>query len=158
MSVQASTGFASAILGPAAFEQIFLNAVIEIRSGAQPSNSDTAVAGTLLGHITRDGAPFVPGNPANGLQFIRAGRFVLKEPTHTWKLKGVATGTAGHFRLLANAPDAGGISVSARRIDGAIGLDGELGDFQMLLPNLSITAATLIDVSSWILAIPPLGA
>jgi hypothetical protein len=156
MAVRVSTGYANAILGATSFASIFLNGSIEIRSGAQPASADAAATGILLGRITRDGDAWTAGSPTGGLQFIREGRYARKDPAQNWILTGVATGVAGWFRLVGNAPDAGGFSTTAPRIDGMIGLPDAVGDVQMRLPNLSLSAASLIPHDSWWYAIPPL--
>lgn len=156
MAVRASTGFANAILGTSSFAGLFLNGSIEMRSGAQPASADLPPTGTLLARITRDGDAWTPGSATGGLQFIRDGRTVQKNPAHLWMIVGEGTGTVGWFRLVGNALDDGSFSTTLPRIDGAVGLSGAVGDVQMFLPNLSITPATLIPQDSWWYAIPPL--
>lgn len=154
MAVRVSTGYANAILGATSFASLFHNGCIEIRSGPQPASADMPATGTLLARITRDGVPWTAGSPSGGLQFVRDGRYVRKEPSHLWMITGLDTGTAGWFRLIGNAPDSG-FSTTLPRIDGTVGLSGG-GDVQMFLPNLSITPETLIPQDAWWYAIPPL--
>lgn len=160
MAVIDSSGFAGLILGPHAFEDIFLNGCIEIRTGLQPANADAAATGTLVARITRDGGAWTAGSPANGLQFQRAGRYVIKHPLHIWRLVGIATGVAGWFRLRTNAADAGGVSLDAPRIDGLIAPLPEEGTppspAQMFLPSLAITPSTDVEIAQWYYAKPPL--
>ncbi|HGM6931339.1 TPA: hypothetical protein ACKQDF_000804 [Stenotrophomonas maltophilia] len=157
MAVNTSTGFESLILGPLAFEAIFRAASIEIRSGPQPETADMPASGTLLARITADGGVWQAGSADNGLRFVRNARYVYKDPAQRWVLRGLAAGAAGWFRLLGNAPDGGGLSFDTPRIDGAIGLDDDsLGDFQMRLPTLALTADTSIEFGEWWLATPPL--
>lgn len=154
MAVRVSTGYAHAILGATSFTSLFRNGCIEIYSGPQPESADLAPTGTLLARVTRDGLPWAPGNASGGLQFIREGRYVRKEPSHQWLLTGLAGGAAGWFRLRGNAPDSG-FSTDAPRIDGTVGLPDGV-DVQMYLPDLTITPATLIPQDAWWYAIPPL--
>lgn len=154
MAVRVSTGYANAILGATSFASLFHNGCIEIRSGAQPASADMTATGTLLARITRDGDPWTAGGSSGGLQFVRDGRYVRKEPAHLWMITGLDSGTAGWFRLVGNAPDSG-FSTILPRIDGTVGLSGG-GDVQMFLPNLSITSATLVPQDAWWYAIPPL--
>lgn len=163
MAVNVSTGFAERILGPQSFDAIFRDGSIEIRSGAQPASADAAAIGTLLARITRNGGAWVAGQPDNGLRFARSGRYAAKDPTQTWTLVGLATGIAGWFRLVANAFDDDGESLSAPRVDGAIALlpDEQTpppADAQLFLPELAITSATRRDIGQWWYAIPPIGA
>lgn len=130
---------------------------IEIYSGPQPDNADAAIAGTLLARVTKNGGAWTAGSSANGLTFVRDGIYAGKESADTWLLKGIATGTAGWFRLRANSADAGAQSTSLYRADGAIGLDGDTGDYQLWLPDtLAITASSSIAVTAFRYALPPL--
>lgn len=156
MAVLESTGFVAALLGPQSFDDIFLDGCIEVRTGPQPVNADAATSGTLLGRITRNGGGWAAGSPTNGLRFLRDGRFVFKDPTHIWRYSGIANGTAGWFRLLPNAADAGGVSLTAPRIDGEIGVNGEVGDFQMFFIDLNVVIASSFAVENWFYAKPPL--
>jgi len=136
-----STGLASRILTGTRFQDAMLNGCIQIRSGAPPLTADDAASGTLLGVITRDGAAWAAGSPAGGLQWANAGRYMQQAPGHTWVLKGLATGTAGHFRVLANTLDDEDLSADAARIDGAIALIGTTAA-DLYVPSLDITPAT----------------
>lgn len=157
MSVNVSTGFAAAILGPQSFATIFNNGVIEVYSGPQPATADATPTGTLLARVTRDGGAWSAGSPANGLQFTLGGRYAIKNPGHVWLLKGLATGVAGWFRLLPNAADDGLPSVTAPRIDGAVGIAGDPGDYQLFLADTNVVPATSVVLTQWFYAIPPLG-
>lgn len=157
MPARSSTGFVQLILGPHAFDQVFLNASIEVYSGAQPDNADLAATGTLLARITRNGGAWTEGSSPNGLQFVRSGRYAFKDPAHEWRMVGVATGTAGWWRLRANAPDTAAASLLLPRIDGAVRLDGSETAGQLTLTNVSITPATNTPINHWWYAIPPLG-
>lgn len=158
MGTEVSTGYAArGALGPEAFDTIFRDGCIELRSGPQPLNADAAPSGTLLARITRDGGAWTAGNPANGLRFQRAGRYVSKDPAHRWRLTGIASGTVGWMRLLPNAPDPGTLSFDAPRIDGTVGLVDTTGDVQFWLPTLAITPSTHIEITQFWYAVPPLG-
>lgn len=143
MAARSSTGFISALLGGAAFADIFLNGRIEIYSGPQPASADAAVTGTLLATVTHDGGAWVAGAPGAGLRFSTSGRFATKNFDHVWIMKGIAEGTAGWYRLRGNAADAGGISLVLPRLDGAVGLPPEPGtdliDIQLYLTDTAIT-------------------
>lgn len=157
MAVNSSTGFRAALLGPQAFDSIFRNGAIEIWTGAQPPDADSPALGQLLGRITLNGGPWQAGGSSNGLRFVRNGQYVYKDPGQIWVLRGISVGRAGWFRLIGNAPDAGGVSLTSPRIDGAIGLDDDSpGDFQMRLPTLAITPDTSIEFGDWWYALPPL--
>lgn len=157
MAVVVSTGFAALILGPHSFVSIFQDGCIEVRSGAQPGSADMPATGDLLGRITRDGGDWTPGVGDNGLRFAQGDRTVSKAPGHIWTLRGLSPGTAGWCRLLPNVADSGLLSVTAPRIDGAVGLVGSTGDTQLWLPNITITPDTAIQIDQWWYAMPPLG-
>ncbi len=158
MAANLSTGLRAALMGPSALDIILQDGVIHCYSGPQPASADAAVAGTLLGSITRDGGPFTPGSPTNGLRFTRSGIYLLKNPAHVWRFEGIATGTLGWFRLCANAADDGLASSVAVRMDGAIGLPEDEGDVQMRFNTLAATAATSTEIAGFIFAFPPLPA
>lgn len=145
MAARTSTGFVSALLGGSSFPEIFLNGRIEVYSGLQPVNADAAVTGTLLANVTRDGGAWVAGSPGAGLRFSTAGRFATKDFDHAWVMTGIADGIAGWYRLRGNAADAGGVSLTLPRLDGAIGLppDPEVpapfADIQLYLTDLLIS-------------------
>ena len=158
MAVKQSTGFASQILGPRSFDQIFDGGCIEIRSGAQPDSADLAATGALLARITRDGLPWAPGNGVNGLRYARDGRFAVRAYTDRWRLSGIATGVAGWFRLVGRS-HVDGDSLTEARIDGVILMSPPDGvfpdaDFQMVLPSVQITPATAMPIEQWSYFIP----
>ncbi|MDR1076357.1 MAG: hypothetical protein LBL59_08715 [Xanthomonadaceae bacterium] len=123
--------------------------MIEIRSGAQPASADAAATGVLLARITRDGADWSEGPAVAGLAFVADGRHARKSPAQSWQLRGLASGEAGWFRLISSVADAGTTSTQFARIDGAIGLEGQTGDFQAFLKTLAITPDTTIEIADW---------
>lgn len=155
MTAHCSTGFLNAMFSGQAFRDIFDYGCIEIYSGEQPSNANAAVSGTLLGRVTRNGGLWTYGVSANGLRFTPVDRFVVADPSQTWRLAGVADGTAGWFRLRGNAYDDGLASSTAPRIDGRILLAGEPGEAQMYMYDLNITDTTNTPFVGWAFTIPP---
>lgn len=156
MTVNTSTGFEVRNLGPEAFDQIFRYGCIEVRTGPQPASADAPATGTLIARITRDGGAWVEGAPDNGLEFVRSGRYASKPGDHVWRLKGIATGVAGWFRLRGNAADAGGASLDLPRIDGLINTVDFAGDAQLFLTTLNLTASSDLAINNWWYARPPL--
>lgn len=157
MATNESTGWTRARLNGAGFPAAFANGCIELYSGLPPISADHPMAGTLLARITKNGGSWTAGTPTNGLNFIVADRYVIKN-TDTWVLKGLAGGTAQSMRLLANTPDSGVLSDTAYRIDGAVGSLDDLGaDFQLFLPTATITVATSIVINNWWYGVPPFG-
>jgi len=156
MSAQLSTGYIEARNQGAAFADVFQYGCIEIRSGVQPVNADAPAQGTLLARITRNGGLWSAGFASNGLEFVAAGRYCTKNPDHTWRMVGIGTGVAGHFRMVGNASDNGLASQTLPRIDGAIGLVDAGGDAQMRITDTAITPSTNLIVPHWWLGSPPL--
>lgn len=157
MAVRTSTGFCAAILGPASFDSIFRDGVIEIYSGPQPDSADLPPTGDLLGRITNNGMTWAAGQPAGGLRFIRDGRYAAKDPGQAWQVVASSNGVAGWFRLLPNAADAGFVSLTAPRIDGAIGIIDSPMDAQIYLPTTDLATGNVINLNYWWYAMPPLG-
>lgn len=158
MTTRTSTGFVAKILGPSAFEDVFKYGAINVYTGVQPDTADDPVQGTLIARITSEGGPWAHDSSANGLRFERTGRFALNASDQNWKLSGLATGQAGWWRLVANANDAGLYSATLPRIDGAVGLETDPSDIQLVLPTLSVAVGVQIAITQWYYAIPPLGA
>jgi hypothetical protein len=155
MPLQVSTEFKRRILGPESFGTIFNGGAIAIYgSAAQPDYADSAVAGTLLGYVTHNGATWTPGAALNGLQYVQAGAFWLKSPAQIWQITPVASGLARWFRVLPVAPDAGGISTSHPRIDGTITADGAGAQMRLLNPNLVLGEA--VEISDFWYSLLPL--
>lgn len=125
MTLKLSTGLRTKMAGPSGFGETFEGGVLHIYSGPQPVSPDAPVSGTLLGIVTKDGAPFAFGSPINGLSFGAAvAGVVAKQPADIWKMFGLALGTAGWFRLMGNAADNLGASATLPRLDGSVGVSG----------------------------------
>ncbi len=124
MTVKLSTGLRNNMLNNKGFKESFQSGVIYIYSGAQPATADSAVTGTLLGIVTKDGAPFNFGDVTNGLTFDDPANGIISKSADQWKFTGIATGTAGWFRLMGNAVDGLGASTTLPRLDGSIGTSG----------------------------------
>lgn len=150
MTIKFSTGLRTKLAGQDGFSKVFDKGVIDIFSGPQPVNADAAATGTLLGTITVDGGAFVPGAPGNGLSFAAAVAGVAAKAAEVWKLVGVAQGTAGYFRLRANAADAGAVSTTLPRMDGTVGTSGA----DMNLSNIVIEVGTPVTIDVFQFTIP----
>ncbi|MCG7854108.1 MAG: hypothetical protein MIO92_16455 [Methanosarcinaceae archaeon] len=132
-------------------KDIFRDGVLNIYSGTQPSDADQAVAGTLLLQITESAGAFVAGAFDNGLEFGDAASGIIsKAAAETWQDTGIASGTAGWFRLCANPTDAGAASTSLPRIDGTIGTSG--ADLNMSSTNIVVGSTYTID--TFVLTMP----
>lgn len=126
-----------------AFRDIFANGILEIYSGSQPADADTAESGTKLLRITVSSGAVTPGVATNGLDFdAPSGGVLSKAAAETWSGVGLATGTAGWFRFYTNMYHTGS-GTSKVRFDGSVSTSGA----QLNLSSLSIVeaATTTID-------------
>jgi len=120
MTLRISTGLRNALLGTASFKDAMEDGIIDIYSGSQPADADTAESGTQLVRITVSSGAFTSGVATNGLEFGTAsGGSIAKASAETWSGVGLATGTAGWFRFYANTVVTGG-STTAVRFDGPL--------------------------------------
>lgn len=112
----------------------FDNGVLEIRTGAQPADADTAASGTVLVTINL---------PADAMGVSSSG---VIAKSGTWQdLTADASGEAGWFRI-RNAGD-------TLRLDGTI-TSTAVGTGDMLLDNTNIAAGQQVTVSTFSLTDP----
>ena len=132
-------------------KDVFKDGVLRIYSGSQPSSPDSAVSGTLLLEISESAGAFAAGAFDNGLEFgDAASGAISKASSETWQDAGLASGTAGWFRFVANATDAGAASTTLPRIDGSIGTSG--ADLNM--SSTAITTGATYTIDSFTLTLP----
>lgn len=144
--LQVSNGWKqlNAVLAKATFD----GGVIRVFSGTQPARADLPQTGTLLGEIRRfDGTPLI---------FDADGPYLVKPPMVQWHLFTVAAGVLGWFRLVSSPSDAGGLSYSLPRFDGAIDVVG--GIAEMSVVELAVAADRAYAIDSFFYSIPPIGA
>lgn len=129
---------------------LFRNCVIDVYSGAQPTSADSAETGTKLLTITESSGAFTGGAATNGLNFDIATDGTLAADTdETWSGVGIATSTAGWFRMYDNTYTTGA-STTEVRLDGSVGTSGG----QLNLSNTTITAGGTTTVDSTNLTMP----
>lgn len=133
----------------ASFATTFANGIIEIRTGSQPASADAAATGTLLGTVTLSSGAFTPGTETNGLTFGAAASGAVSK-TGVWSFAGIAAGTAGWFRLKANALDNDTLSTALPRVDGSIATSGA----DMNLSNISVAIGAPSTIDSFTLTFP----
>lgn len=66
MALKLSTGLVNKLMTTGSFKSVLANCVIEIYSGSQPADADTAVSGTLLVTLTKSGGAFTGETKAVG--------------------------------------------------------------------------------------------
>ena len=134
-------------------KDIFKNGILRIYSGTQPASADAAITGTLLCSFTNSAGAWVAGSPENGLQFGTASAGAIsKSSSQVWQGVAAATGTAGWFRLYANAADAGSLDSTYvyPRIDGSIGTSGA----QLNMSSTSITSGATLTIDTFTITLP----
>ena len=152
MTIRLSTFTRNGMLAGSGFKTLFAHGCIEIRSGPQPTDADSAATGTLLGLVTVGAGSFTPGTSTNGLTFDNpvAGT-ISKAAAENWQWVGIADGIAGWFRLRGNPADAGAAdpSFTLARMDGSIANSGA----DLLMSNVQIAtgAPDAITQFAWTL-------
>lgn len=155
MALRLATGLRNALLGKStgdndSFKDLFADGVLEIYSGAQPTDPDAAETGTKLVRITVSSGAFTPGAATNGLEFgDAASGAIAKAAAETWSGVVLATGVAGWFRFYDNDYD-DGADATAIRFDGACGTSGA----QLILSSTSMTAGATITIDSFSITLP----
>lgn len=146
MTVRLSTALRTNLAGTTGFAATFADGIIEIRTGSQPGTADSAATGTLLGTVTLNSGAFAPGSPTNGLTFAAAAAGAVSK-SGVWSFNGLAAGTAGWFRLKANALDNDSLSTTLPRLDGSIATSG--ADMNLSNIAIAVAAPTTIDSFTW---------
>lgn len=155
MAERLSTGLRDALLGASgdSLANLLNTGVLDIYSGTQPTNADTAESGTLLVRITLSSGAFTPGTATNGLNFGTPASGVLPKSTgEIWSGVAVADGTAGWFRFYANTATmfTDGASTTAVRMDGAISTSGA----ELNMANLSIVTGGTTTIDGFNITLP----
>lgn len=132
------------------FADIFRNGVLDIYTGSQPDDADSAETGTKLVSITLSSGSFSGGTATNGINMGEYSSGVLaKESGETWSGEASASGTAGWFRFYANDYTTGASEVKPR-FDGNIATSGA----ELNLSNTTITSGGTVTVDSFALTFP----
>ncbi len=105
--------------------------VLDVRTGSQPADPDTAATGTLLGTLTFS-------DPAFGAASDAAPGGLLTASAITQDSSADATGTAGYFRIRATGTGADDVA------DGECGTSGADLNFN----TTSITSGSAISITS----------
>ena len=112
-------------------------AAIDLRSGAQPADPDTAASGTLLATLTMS-------DPAFGAATDAAPGGLITANSITDDSSADATGTAGYFRMRATGTGADDVA------DGEVGTSG--ADLNM--NTTSITSGSTVSITSMTVTMP----
>ncbi len=153
MTVRFSTALRNNLAGLKGFGESFKNGVIHVYSGPQPLSADAPVSGTLLGVVTTGGLPFAFGTADNGLNFAPpSGGTIQKDADDVWSFTGLAAGTAGWFRFMANESDNLGQDADFNnpRMDGSCGVSGA----DLNISNIQVVVGAPNTVDVFALTIP----
>jgi hypothetical protein len=133
-------------------KDVFKDGVLKIYSGSQPATADAAITGSLLCTITVSSGAWAAGSPQYGLEFGTASSGAISKASgDVWSGTNAATGTAGYFRLYANATDAGAVDTSTYpRIDGAIATSGS----QLNLSSTSLVSGATLTIDTFTITFP----
>lgn len=98
-------------------------------------------SGNLTGGVSAVNALSL-GDPATGV--------IAKPTTAVWSFAGIATGTAGWFRIVGSVADTGALITAAPflcRVDGSVAVSG--ADMNLSNISIAIGAPTTIDSFTW---------
>lgn len=126
MAERFSTGLRNAILKASgtSLADTLADGIIDIYSGPQPADADTAESGTKLMRITLASGAFVSGVSTNGINLdVAALGVVAKAVAEVWSGVNLADGVMGWGRFYANTVVTGA-STTAPRMDFAISTSG----------------------------------
>ena len=146
MALRLSTGIRQALLDTADFQTEFAVSFINIYTGTQPADADTAASGTLL-------ATIYSNNPTDtiGISFDPPVLGTIsKAVAETWAGTALATGTAGWYRLFEAGGNPAILSTTESRIDGNISTSGA----NMNMSSTTITVGTVQTVSTFDVTLP----
>lgn len=111
--------------------------VIDIRSGAQPADPDTAATGTLLATLTMSDPSFGAATDANPGGLITASAITDDSSAD-------ATNTAGYFRIRATGTGADDVC------DGEVGTSGS----DLNMNTTAITSGSTVSITSMTVTMP----
>lgn len=127
------------------FDATVSGAVVTVKphAGAGTTYNGVALATTVTTLTATSSGNLTGGVAAvNGLTFAAPSGGVLSK-TGVWSFNGIASGTAGWFRLIASESDAGGSSTTAIRMDGSVAVSG--ADMNLSNISISIGAPNTVD-------------
>lgn len=129
MAIKRSTGDFNSLLEKT--KEDYTLGFIDIYTGSQPSSSNNASTDTLLATVSIDAG-------GGGLTFDTPSGVTMGIPGGiNWQYIGLATGTAGWFRL-RTATDTNVTSTTEKRIDGSVGTTS--GDMKISNINIALNS------------------
>lgn len=117
MTVIASTGLKTSLLGNGGFSEVMSGTVFKLYSGIVPAHANDSVGGaTLLCTISNTAIP------DDGVSFNDSTPAILTKPSaEEWSGTNVASGAATFYRL-TSSEDTGSASTTIPRLQGTVGV------------------------------------
>ena len=141
MTLKASTGLRTTMLGNSSFDDAMGSPVLMLFTGTIPATADAAITGTLLCIVSDDAT----GDPL--LFDVPAGGVIPKDPAQVWRGPVTVSGTATHWRLVDSTDD-GTASTTACRVQGLCAVAAS--DMNMSNVNLTAGGSQSIDACNLI--------
>lgn len=146
MSIKASTGLRTQLLGVNPFKTIFNLGFLKLYAGTPPASADDTLSGTtLLATISNN-------STGTGVTFDAAvAGAISKAAAETWSGTAGASGTASFYRLVA-AADTGAASTTEPRVQGLCAVSGADLD----LSTATIVSGTGYPIDNYTITLPTL--
>lgn len=149
-TTQTASDLADAVNRNGYYTASAVGAVVTLKPKAGTGAAHNGYAVAVTGTLTASVAAMASGvNPANGLTFAPASGGAVSK-SGVWSFNGAVAGTAGWFRLVASAADAGALSTTLPRLDGAVSTSGS----DLNLSNINITVGAPNTIDSFTFTIP----
>lgn len=138
-----STGLRNAMAVNYGLGAMMNSGIIRVYGGLRPETPDEAPGSLELGRITTGGKVFFPVSDPNNagllLSFVSPGALIN---LGSWRLKGLAAGTAVWWRWNWHNADTNGYSTTLPRVDGLVGTD-------LVLANAEILSSTDVAIEQF---------
>ena len=153
MTIQVSTGLRNSMLDTESLATSLGDGVLEIYDGTPPASPDDATDGNLIVTFTDNDQPIAIGN---GLDFEAAANSGVLEKLagQIWRGTPGLTATATYYRFVEYGDrngTGGGPSVTAKRIQGTVGL--ALPD-DLIVASLGFTLGIAREIDAYQVALP----
>lgn len=152
-SSASNTSMTIQTVGGKAIKDMFNYHVLRVLSGTPPSDCDSTETGTLLLELTSSGNTVTAGTTSNGLSFASVSSGAISASSgQTIKGTGLATGTAGYYRMYTNSKLTGAVSSSnpSKRIQGSVGTSNA----ELILGTTQITKSVATTVTAHQIQMP----
>ena len=143
--IEFSTALRNAVSSNYGLGMVMNKGVIRVYSGPKPTSPDDAPTGNLLGTISTNGTPYIPGvNKDSAGLVVKLVSPGILEKVGDWRFVGSRIGTAFWFRWYSSQVDDFGANTNFIRMDGLVGVD-------LIMSNPEITPSTNISLDIFVL-------